>query len=108
MLFNSAPGSRAILPAAVAELAKNLKQLPDENLPQAAMRYVYSKQFLSATMVGMTDDQFVKDNCAALTRYDQMTREEHVALDSARKLTRLAGMNWLPKNYQWLEEQWRA
>jgi aryl-alcohol dehydrogenase-like predicted oxidoreductase len=108
MLFNSAPGARAILPAAVAELAKNLKQLPDENLPQAAMRYVYSKQFLSATMVGMTDDQFVKDNCAALTRYDQMTREEHVALNSARKLTRLAGMNWLPKNYQWLEEQWRA
>jgi len=108
MLFNSAPGARAILPAAVAELAKNLKQLPDENLPQAAMRYVYSKQFLSATMVGMTDDQFVKDNCAALTRYDQMTREEHVALDSARKLTRLAGLSWLPKNYQWLEEQWRA
>jgi aryl-alcohol dehydrogenase-like predicted oxidoreductase len=108
MLFNSAPGSRAILPAAVAELAKNLKQLPDENLPQAAMRYVYSKQFLSATMVGMTDEQFVRDNCAALTRYDQMTREEHVALDSARKLTRLAGLTWLPKNYQWLEEQWRA
>jgi aryl-alcohol dehydrogenase-like predicted oxidoreductase len=108
MLFNSAPGARAILPAAVAELAKNLKQLPDENLPQAAMRYVYSKQFLSATMVGMTDDQFVKNNCAALTRYDQMTREEHVALDSARKLTRLAGLTWLPKNYQWLEEQWRA
>jgi len=108
MLFNSAPGSRAILPAAVAELAKNLKQLPDESLPQAAMRYVYSKQFLSTNLVGMTDEQFVKDNCAALTRYDQMTREEHVALDSARKLTRLAGLTWLPKNYQWLEEQWRA
>jgi len=108
MLFNSAPGSRKILPAAVAELAKNLRQLPDESLAQAAMRYVYSKQFLSSTMVGMFDDRFVTDNHAALTRYDQMTREEHVALDSARKLTRLAGMSWLPKNYQWLEEQWRA
>ena len=108
MLFNSAPGARAILPAAVAELAKNLKQLPDESLPQAAMRYVYSKPFLSANMVGMTDEQFVKDNCAALTRYDQLTREEHLALDSARRLTRLAGAGWLPENYQWLEEQWRA
>ena len=108
MLFNSAPGARAILPAAVAELAKNLKQLPDESLPQAAMRYVYSKPFLNSNMVGMTDEQFVKDNCAALTRYDQLTREEHLALDSARRLTRLAGAGWLPENYQWLEEQWRA
>jgi predicted aldo/keto reductase-like oxidoreductase len=107
-LFNSTPGSRAILPAAVAELAKSLNQLPDESLPQAAMRYVYSKQFLSCTMAGMVDDQFVKDNHAAMTRYDQMTREEHAALDSARKLTRLAGMSWLPENYHWLEEQWRA
>ena len=56
----------------------------------------------------MVDDQFVKDNHAAMTRYDEMTREEHAALDSARKLTRLAGMSWLPENYQWLEEQWRA
>ena len=102
------PGSRAILPAAVAELAKTLNQLPDETLPQAAMRYVYSKQFLSATMTGMVDDQFVMDNYAALSRYDQMTREEHAALDAARKLTRLAGAGWLPENYQWLEEQWRA
>jgi aryl-alcohol dehydrogenase-like predicted oxidoreductase len=108
MLFNSAPGARAILPAAVAELAKRLNQLPDESLPQAAMRYVYSKQFLSATMVGMVEDQFVEDNCAALSRYDQMASAEHAALDAARKLTRLAGADWLPENYQWLEEQWRA
>ena len=108
MLFNSAPGARTILPAAVAELAKSLNQLPDESLAQAAMRYVYSKQFLSCTMAGMFDDQFVKDNCAALSRYDQMTREEHVALDAARKLTLLTGAGWLPENYQWLEEQWRA
>jgi aryl-alcohol dehydrogenase-like predicted oxidoreductase len=108
MLFNSSPGSRAILPAAVAELAKSLNQLPDESLPQAAMRYVYSKPFLSCTMTGMADDQFLIDNVAAMSRRDQLTREEHTALDAARKLTRLAGAGWLPKNYQWLEEQWRA
>ena len=108
MLFNSTPGSRAILPAAVAELAKSLNQLPDESLPQAAMRYVYSKPFLSSTMNGMVDDQFLVDNIAAMSRYDQLTREEHAAFDAARKVTRLAGAGWLPKNYQWLEEQWRA
>jgi aryl-alcohol dehydrogenase-like predicted oxidoreductase len=108
MLFNSAPGARAILPAVVAELAKCLNQLPDESLPQAAMRYVYSKPFLSCTLAGMFDDQFVEDNYAALSRYDQMTREEHAALDAARKLTHVAGAGWLPENYRWLEEQWRA
>jgi aryl-alcohol dehydrogenase-like predicted oxidoreductase len=108
MLFNSSPGSRAILPAVVAELAKTLNQLPDESLPQAAMRYVFSKPFLSCAMAGMFDDQFVEDNHEALTRYDEMTREEHAALDAAREYTRLAGPAWLAQEYQWLEEQWRA
>jgi len=108
MLFNSSPRTRAILPAAVAELAKALNQLPDETLPQAAIRYVYSKQFLSCTMTGMVDDQFLMDNYAAMSRYEEITREEHAAFDAARKLTLLAGAAWLPENYQWLEEQWRA
>jgi aryl-alcohol dehydrogenase-like predicted oxidoreductase len=109
MSFSPSPGSGAILPAAVAELTKALNQLPDETLPQAAMRYVYSRPFLSATVAGMFDDQFLTDNHAALSRYrDQLSREEHTAFDAARKLTRLAGAGWLPGNYQWLEEQWRA
>jgi len=108
MLFNSTPGSRAILPAVVAELAKTLNQLPDESLPQAAMRYAYSRQFLSCVLTGMFNDQFVEDNYAALSRYDQMSREEHASLDAAREVTRLAGAGWLPQDYQWLEEQWRA
>ena len=108
VLFNSTPGSRMILPAVVAELSKSLNQLPDETLSQAAMRYAYSRPFLSCAMAGMFDDQFVEDNYAALTRYDQMTREEHAALDAARKLTLATGPGWLPQDYQWLEEQWRA
>ncbi len=107
-LFNSSPGSRAILPAAVAELAKALSQMPDESLPQAALRYVFSKPFLTSTMIGMFDDQFLMDNYAALTRYDKMGAEQHAALDAARNVTRLAGAGWLPKNYQWLDEQWRV
>ena len=108
MLFNSSPQTRAILPAAVAELAKALNQLPDETLAQAAMRYVYSRPFLSSTMAGMFDDQFLIDNHAALSRYEEITREEHAAFDAARRLTRLTGSGWLHDDYQWLDDQWRA
>jgi hypothetical protein len=59
-------------------------------------------------MTGMVDDQFLLDNYAAMGRYEEITREEHAAFDAARKLTLLAGAGWLPTNYQWLEEQWRA
>jgi predicted aldo/keto reductase-like oxidoreductase len=71
--------------AAVAELARSLNQLPDETLCQAAMRYVYSRPFLSCSVTGMFDDRFLEDNYAALSRYDQMSREEHAALSAARK-----------------------
>jgi predicted aldo/keto reductase-like oxidoreductase len=108
MLFNSTPGSRMILPAVVAELSKTLNQLPDESLPQAAMRYAYSRPFLSCILTGMFDDKFVDDNYAAMSRYDQMTREEHAALDAVRKYTLVAGAGWLPEHYQWLDTEWRA
>jgi aryl-alcohol dehydrogenase-like predicted oxidoreductase len=106
-LYNST--NKAILPAAVAELAKTLAQLPDETLCQAAMRYVYSKPFIHTVMTGMFDERFLDDNHAALDRFEQMSREEHAALDAARNLTRIAGSSaWLPEHYRWLEEQWRA
>ena len=105
-LFNSA--DRAILPAAVAELSKTLKQLPDESLCQAAMRYAFSRPFLSSVMTGMFDDKFVEDNYAALSRYEEISREEVAALDAARNVALLTGARWLPGEYQWLDEQWRA
>jgi predicted aldo/keto reductase-like oxidoreductase len=105
-LFNSA--DRMILPAAVAELSKTLQQLPDETLCQAAMRYAFSRPFLSAVMTGMFDDQFLEDNYAALSRYEEMSREEFAVLDAARNVTLLTGARWLPEEYRWLEEQWRV
>ena len=100
-LYNSR--DRAILPAVVAELTKTLNQLPDETLCQAAIRYVYSRRFLSCTWTGMFDDRFVDDNYAALADYDRMRKEEHAALDAARKLKLIAGANWLPHYYRWLD-----
>ena len=107
-LFNSSPGSRAILPAAVAELAKALSQMPDESLPQAALRYVFSKPFLTSTMIGMFDDQFLDGQLRGADALRQDGCGTTRGAGCARKVTRLAGAGWLPKNYQWLDEQWRV
>jgi len=105
-LFNSA--DRAILPAAVAELAKTLRQLPDESLCQAAMRYAFSRPFLSSVLAGMFDDQFVEENYTAVTRYAELSREETAALEAAKRVSFLTGPDWLPGHYQWLDAQWRV
>src|SRR5262249_31642766 len=44
---------RPLLPAVVAQLTRDLGQLPDETLCQAAMRFVYSRPFLTCAMPGM-------------------------------------------------------
>ncbi len=97
-----------ILPAAVAELTKSLDRLPDETLCMAAMRFDYSRPFLSTALAGMFDEILLQDNYNALTRFGEMTGEERAALDSARRIAALCGSQWLPEDYRWLEEQWRA
>ena len=100
--------NKPVLPAAVAELTKTLGRLPDETLCMAAMRFVFSRPFVSTAIAGMFEDRLLEDNYQALTRYGAMTREEHAALGAARELARLAGAKWLPDDYRWLEEQWRG
>jgi aryl-alcohol dehydrogenase-like predicted oxidoreductase len=100
--------NRPILPAAVAELTKSLDRMPDETLCMAALRFVFSRPFLSTAINGMFEDQWLTDNYKALTRYQEQRPQDRAALDGARKLARLCGPNWLPPHYRWLEEQWRA
>lgn len=100
--------SKPILPAAVAELTKTLGRLPDETLCMAAMRFVYSKPFISTAIAGMFEDRLLDDNYQALTRYGAMSREEHAALGAARDVARSMQARWLPQEYRWLEEQWRG
>lgn len=99
---------RPLLPAVVAELTKDLSQLPDESLCQAAMRFAYSRPFLTCAMPGMFQDHEVEDNYAALTRHLHLSKAETKALDAASKLTELRGSSWLPPSYRWLDKQWRA
>ncbi|MCC6860212.1 MAG: aldo/keto reductase [Bryobacterales bacterium] len=100
--------NKPILPAAVAELTKSLDRLPDETLCMASMRFNYSKPFLATAITGMFDDILLDDNYRALTRFQEMTRDEYAALDAAKRLAGLCGSDWLPRHYRWLEEQWRA
>ena len=100
--------NKPILPAAVAELTKTLARLPDETLCMAAMRFVYSRPFVSTAIAGMFEDRLLEDNYQALIRSGAMTREEHAALGSARDVAQLLSSRWLPEDYRWLEEQWRG
>jgi aryl-alcohol dehydrogenase-like predicted oxidoreductase len=101
-------GSHPVLPAAVAELTKTLDRAPDETLCMAALRFVYSKPFVSCALTGMFDEKHVAENYQALIHYQEMTREESASLDAARQLATTLGSSWLPPHYHWLEEQWRA
>jgi aryl-alcohol dehydrogenase-like predicted oxidoreductase len=98
---------RPLLPAVVAQLTRDLGQLPGETLCQAAMRFVYARPFLTCAMPGMFQDQELEDNYAALAGHLRPTGADGKALDAARHLARLRGSSWLPRSYRWLE-QWRA
>ncbi len=100
--------TQAVLPAVVAELTKSLNRLPDETLCMAALRFVYSRPFVSATITGMFEAQCLEDNYRALAGCQERKTEEHSALEAAERLAALLGDQWLPPHYRWLEEQWRA
>jgi aryl-alcohol dehydrogenase-like predicted oxidoreductase len=100
--------NKPVLPAAVAELTVSLSRMPDETLCMAAMRFVYSRPFLSAAVTGMFEDRLLDDNYKALTRYWEMRPEEQSALGAAKRLANLRGASWLRPGYGWLEEQWRG
>jgi aryl-alcohol dehydrogenase-like predicted oxidoreductase len=99
---------KPLLGPAVAELTNTLGRLPDETLCMAAMRFVYSRDFVSTAIAGMFEERLLEDNYQALANYQQMGREEHAALESARQVARLLNKSWLPAHYQWLEERWGA
>jgi aryl-alcohol dehydrogenase-like predicted oxidoreductase len=99
---------RPLLPSVVAELTKTLERLPDESLCQAALRFVYSRPFMTAAMPGMFEEQTLEDNYAGLKRQLELSREERSALDSAGRVAAAIGRGWLPRHYQWLDQRWQG
>ncbi|MBM3734162.1 MAG: aldo/keto reductase [Acidobacteria bacterium] len=99
---------RPLPPSVVQDLIKTLDRVPDESLCQAALRFVYSRPFMTAAMPGMFEDETLDSNCAALSRHLELSRDERAALDLAGQLAAARGNAWLPKHYQWLDSRWRA
>jgi aryl-alcohol dehydrogenase-like predicted oxidoreductase len=99
---------RPLLPSVVADLTKSLARLPEETLCQAAMRFVYSRPFMTAAMPGMFEEQTLHENYSGLTRHLQLSREEHAVLDAAGRVASAVGPQWLPKHYQWLDQRWQG
>lgn len=99
---------RPLPPALVAELTKSLKRMPDETLCQAALRFVYTRPFMTSAMPGMFEDYMVEDNYQALQRSLTLDREEQSTLKAARKVADAMGPGWLPPHYRWLDREFRA
>ena len=99
---------RPLPPAVVAELTKSLERLPEETLCQAALRFTYSRPFLTAAMPGMFEDYMLDENYQALQRSLVLSQEERSALDSARQVAAAAGSRWLPRHYRWLDREFKA
>ena len=99
---------RTIHPAVVAELTKSLERLPDETLCQAALRFAYTRPFLTCAMPGMFEDYTLEDNIAGLRRSLELSREERAALDAASEAARATRGQWLTRHYRWLDRLWSA
>lgn len=97
---------RPLHPAVVAELTRSLERLPDETLCQAALRFVYSRPFLTCAMPGMFEDHTLEDNIAGLKRHLELSREERSALEAAAHAARASRGNWLHPHYRWLDTRW--
>jgi aryl-alcohol dehydrogenase-like predicted oxidoreductase len=99
---------RPLLPAVVADLTRSLEQMPEETLCQAAMRFVYSRPFLTAAMPGMFEDETLEENYAGLRRHMELSRETRAALDAASRVAAVSEGAWLPRHYQWLDQRWQG
>lgn len=99
---------RPVLPAVVQKLTESLNRSPDESLCQSALRFVYSRQFITSAMPGMFQEHELDDNYAALQGHLKLSQVDHDVLDAARQLSSAYGPTWLPPHYRWLDQQWRA
>ena len=97
---------RPLHPAVVAEMTKSLQRLPDETLCQAALRFVYSRPFVTCAMPGMFEDYTLDDNIAGLRRHLELSGEERAALDAAAHVASATSGRWLQPNYRWLDTRW--
>jgi aryl-alcohol dehydrogenase-like predicted oxidoreductase len=100
--------NRPVLPAVVEKLTQGLNRQPTETLCQAALRFVYSRPFITSAMPGMFQDHELDDNYAALQKHVALTHEDQATLEAARQIAMRHGTAWLPAKYRWLDAHWRS
>ena len=89
-------------------MTEALNRSPDETLCQAALRFVYSRPFITSAMPGMFQEHELDDNYAALQTQLKLGDNNSEVLDAARQLCRAVGPDWLPSHYRWLDQRWRV
>lgn len=99
---------KAIPREVFGKLTESLKRLSDETLCQAAMRFVYSRRFISCALPGMFQEHELTDNHAAMQRQLKVGAVENEALDCARRVACASRGKWLPEHYRWLDRHWQA
>ena len=100
--------ARSMSSVVTEKLTESLDRLPNETLCQAALRFVYSRPFITSAMPGMFQQHEVENNLAAIENHLALSQNETDALDAARRLCRAHGPGWLPRHYRWLDQRWRV
>jgi aryl-alcohol dehydrogenase-like predicted oxidoreductase len=96
-----------ILKEAVGKLTGELGRGPEETLAQAALRYVFSKPFLTCALPGMWMEEEVDENYQALAAYAAGRTARSPALQAAARVAELTRQAWLPPHYRWLDQKWK-
>jgi aryl-alcohol dehydrogenase-like predicted oxidoreductase len=99
---------RPLHPAVVSELIKSLERLPDEMLCQAALRFVYSRPFITCATPSMFEDYTLDESIAGLGRHLELSRDERAARDAAADVARATSKRWLRPEYRWLDTGWSS
>lgn len=97
-----------LLREAVEKLTTELNRAPDETLAQAALRYVFSKPYISTALPGMWLDEELEENHQALTAYAAGKVSQSASLGAAARVAELTESAWLPRHYRWLDQKWKA
>lgn len=97
-----------LLEQAVRELMGELDRNPDETLAQAALRYLFSKPFLTCALPGMWMDEELEENYEALATYSSGRPADSPALEAAARVAEETRQAWLPKHYRWLDQKWKT
>ncbi len=96
------------LAQAVERLTRELDRGAEETLAQAALRYVFSKPFLTCALPGMWMDEEVEENYQALSAFASGPTATAPSLAAAAGVASALGESWLPQHYRWLDRKWKT